>query len=207
MITLAGAAEALRSGASPSDKVFDGVYPKALQAISTVHFSPVAVAVRAAQLFEEASVQKVLDVGSGVGKFCVIGSLCTKATHFTGVEQRPALVEVARNSATRMGANRTEFVEGNAMDVQLGDFDGIYMFNPFFEQISRSRIQVDATMPRSRFLFRSYSFNVFRKLSQARTGLKIVTYHGCGFRLPEAFRLVTREAAGNDYLSFFNKES
>lgn len=206
MITLAGAAEALRNGASPSDKTFDGVYPKSLQAISTVHFSPVAVAVRAAQLFEEAAVQKVLDVGSGVGKFCVIGSLCTKTVHFTGVEQRSTLVQVARDSATRMGANRTEFVEGNAMDMRLADFDGIYMFNPFFEQISRSRVQVDTTLPRSRFRFRSYSFNLFRKLSQARTGLKIVTYHGCGFRLPEAFRLITREPAGNDYLSFFSNE-
>ncbi len=82
MITLAGAAEALKAGASPSDKTFDGVYPKSLQAISAGHFLPVAVAVRAAHLFEEANVQKVLDVGSGVGKFCVIGALCTKTAEF-----------------------------------------------------------------------------------------------------------------------------
>ena len=118
MITLAGAAEALRNGASPSDKIFDSVYPKSLQAISTVHFSPVAVAVRAAQLFEKAAVKRVLDVGSGVGKFCVIGSLCTKSAHFTGVEQRPALVQVARDSAARMRADRTEFLEGNAVGLR-----------------------------------------------------------------------------------------
>ena len=207
MISLAGAADALRQGACPSDKAFDGVYPKALQAISAVHFSPVAVALRAAQLLQEGDAQNILDVGSGVGKFCVIGALSTKACHFTGVEQRPALVQVARDAAARLGAERTSFVHGNAADLDFSAFDGIYMFNPFFEQISRCRIQVDATMPRSRFRFRSYSFNVYRKLSRARPGLKIVTYHGCGFRLPESFRLVTREAAGNDYLSFFNKES
>jgi hypothetical protein len=70
------------------DRDFDSLFPDMYQEISDTHWTPVEIARRAAQLLVADSSTRVLDVGSGIGKFCLIGALTTSA-HFVGVEQRP----------------------------------------------------------------------------------------------------------------------
>ena len=66
---------------------FDGIYPEEVRPMAFTHFTPIEIAIRAAKFLVQKSGTKVLDIGSGAGKFCMIGSVCTNG-HFTGVEQR-----------------------------------------------------------------------------------------------------------------------
>ena len=88
----------LRAGWELTDLEFDRVYPSWVRRLSDMHWTPVEVARRAAALLAVDPTTRVLDVGSGVGKFCLIGALTTRAT-FVGIEQRENLVTVARDTA------------------------------------------------------------------------------------------------------------
>src|SRR3954452_18195742 len=66
--------DALRSGAAVPDAEFDRLFPDELRDRSYLHWTPVEVAVRAAELLAPSPRGiRVLDVGAGVGKLCLIG--------------------------------------------------------------------------------------------------------------------------------------
>ena len=70
-----------------SNEAFDALYPPGIIALANRHWTPVAVARMAAQYLVSRPGEKILDIGSGVGKFCFVGAASTEG-HFTGVEQR-----------------------------------------------------------------------------------------------------------------------
>src|SRR4051812_11881562 len=57
------------SDVTMSDAAFDQVLPAWAQLVSKVHWTPLAVARRAAELLVRDPESRILDVGSGVGKF------------------------------------------------------------------------------------------------------------------------------------------
>lgn len=61
------------------DREFDMMFPKQIQADSEFHFTPIKIAKLAATYLADHQETKILDIGSGAGKFCMIGSACTDA--------------------------------------------------------------------------------------------------------------------------------
>src|SRR4051812_34171547 len=92
--------ETIRTNQSTTDAVFDAIYPPSIRLSGEVHWTPVVVARRAAELLVTGRGTRVLDVGSGVGKVCIVGAL-TSDGEFTGVEQRGTLVRIARDVVRR----------------------------------------------------------------------------------------------------------
>ena len=88
--------ERLKQKMNCSDLNFDKIYPKSSQEHSARHFTPVSIAIKAAKLLVDSPTDKILDIGSGVGKFCCIGAAVTEA-NFYGVEKRKTL-EVLSNT-------------------------------------------------------------------------------------------------------------
>jgi len=84
--------------ATITDSDFDDVYPSPIRRVSASFWTPVSVAARAARLLVRDASTRVLDIGSGAGKFCIVGAAVTGAS-FTGIEHRGHLVEVARVAA------------------------------------------------------------------------------------------------------------
>ncbi len=190
----------LKAGGVVSDRAFDQVYPADVRALSRQHWTPVRVAMRAATLLTEADATSILDVGSGPGKFCIVGALTTGAS-FVGVERRPHLVDVARAAAARCGVRRVRFSRANIVDFDFSGFDGFYLFNPFFEQLGdRSVLPIDGEVVRSRSLYRRYVKTIQEKLATARPGTAVVTFYGFGGNLPDGFERVHTERAGGDRL-------
>src|SRR3954467_12244399 len=97
------------------DDVFAVQLPRRMQMKSALHFTPVTVARRAAHLLAPKAGMRILDVGAGPGKFCVVAARELPSCTFTGVELRPHLVKLARKVAARAGVDNTVFIEGNAM--------------------------------------------------------------------------------------------
>src|SRR5215212_158743 len=121
----------LRGEGCPSDRAFDRFLPERLQRVSPEFWSPLVVARRAAEWFQDAGVRSVVDIGSGAGKFCVAGAL-SGPCRFTGLEQRPFLIKSARGLARLFDVHdRVQFVLGSLGDVPTPAADAYYFFNPF----------------------------------------------------------------------------
>ena len=183
----------LRAGESVSDGEFDGVFTSETESVSFRHWTPVTVARRAARLLVDAGATEILDVGAGPGKLCIVGALTTEA-RFTGLEQRPHLVEQAWTAAAKLAAGRARFVHGNLLDFDCTPFDGFYFFNPFQEQIEDDEAYpIDKTIERSPELHKTYVASATAALIRAPVGTVVVTFHGLGGPMPSHYRCVHRE--------------
>jgi len=175
----------LRYGAPLSDAAFDEIYPDAIRRLSRVHWTPIEVIRRAIRLLIVHENAKVLDVGSGVGKFCLAGALISSGRFF-GIEQRKHYVELAHLLASRYKIPRTTFTHGNFKSMDWSEFDAVYLFNPFQENKTPEQ-RLDDTVPLSREVFHEYVGAVYEKLETLPKGARVVTYHGFGGAFPMTF--------------------
>ncbi len=171
--------DAVRELADDADERFDLVYPTDFTRFRRQHATPVEVCARAAAWLAPHAGARVLDVGSGAGRFCITGALTT-AGHFTGIEQRAWLVDAAREAAKNLRATETEFVCGDIRSVDWSAFDGFYLFNPFGENRlpPEERIIDDVELSAER-LGLDVDF-VESQLLRAPAGTRVATWHGFG---------------------------
>ncbi|MGZ5537478.1 MAG: class I SAM-dependent methyltransferase, partial [Chthoniobacterales bacterium] len=135
---------------SIEDEKFDRIFPPRLRKLSSLFWTPVAVAAEAAKLLVGKPQTRVLDIGCGPGKFCLVGASLTDS-HFTGVEQRAELVAAARKGATALAVPNVEFLHANLLDIDFANYDAFYLFNPFEENMHGHKI--DSAIPLSTALF------------------------------------------------------
>ena len=183
--------ETLRSGTLVDDRLFDDVYPLHIRRASSIHWTPVEVAVRAAKLLAIEPGARILDIGSGVGKFCIVAAAAVDA-RVHGIEHRPHLVAIAERAAARVGVEVTFRTRTFAPEDAEG-VDGIYLFNPFAENVCSSADSIDVTVERSFARFERDIATAEELFRQARVGARVVTYCGFGGRLPAGYTLATRD--------------
>lgn len=196
-------ARALRSGTLVADRIFDQVFPPAVRARSPLYWTPVEVAVRAANLLVNQAGATILDIGSGVGKFCIIAGAAVNA-NVRGIEHRPHLVDIARDAATKLGVAAT-FDGGTIEEQDPSAIDGFYMFNPFAENLCIAPECLDETVELSAERFTRDIDATELLLSRARVGARVVTYCGFGGTIPEGFELTMRELCGGGRLELWIK--
>jgi SAM-dependent methyltransferase len=184
-----------------TDERFDRMYSEGQQARSYFHWTPIDVALRACTLLAPRPDMRVLDVGSGVGKLCIIGALTTSAS-WVGVERDANMIRAANKAATRLRLlHNVQFVHGDAHELDWSLFDSIYMFNPFAEGLYCS--EIDPAVRRTRYIHdveRSRS-----QLASLRAGAQLVTYHGFGGEVPDELTLEHSELAHEDYLCVWTR--
>lgn len=185
-------ATALRDGRLVVDRVFDDVYPLAVRRASSVHWTPVEVGVRGARLLAVEPGARILDIGAGVGKFCIVAAAASGHAMLHGIEQRPHLVDIARDAAAKVGV-RVAFSTGTIDELDPSGFDGAYLFNPFGENLCPRSDHIDDTVELSEDRFRRDLRATDRFLRAARPGMRVVTYCGFGGQLPPEYSLVSRE--------------
>ncbi len=169
---------------SIEDEKFDQIYPPEIRQLSSIFWTPVAVAAEAARLLVAESGTRVLDVGSGAGKFCLIAARLTDG-RFTGVEQRPELVAAAHTAMNVLNVPGIEFLQANIVDIAFSDFDAFYIFNPFEENMHGHKI--DSTIPLSPSLFQRYTAYVSDALGARPLGTRVVTYMGYAEDIPACY--------------------
>lgn len=153
-----------------TDREFDRIFPKSAQKVARALFTPVAVARRAAELLVPRPGARVLDVGSGAGKFCFVGALATRGV-FTGVELDDELVTVAKTLAREHAVPRVSFKTGDALAVDWSGYDGVYLYNPFSAATEARFVeQVAATVA---------------KLQTLKPGARVAVLNGFGGELPD----------------------
>jgi predicted RNA methylase len=194
---------ALRSRRPPSDRQFDDLFPPEVRVHSKVHFTPVKVALRARDWVGFDPGLRVLDVGSGCGKFCLIFGAAGEG-RVTGIEQRPFLHEAAVVAAGRLGLTNVTFLCGRMEDLDWKLFNTFYFFNPFYERIAYRKGIDDRTPPHAGVFFEHLKV-VKEKLGEAKSGSRVLTYHGLGGRLPSDWVLIRSEDIGTDELQLWVK--
>ena len=191
----------LRAGEIVSDESFDDVFPEAVRHVSEVHWTPVEVAFRAARLLAPTRSARLLDVGAGAGKFCLVAAAATGAD-VRGVERNPYLASVAREAARRMGV-AIEVRDGSFESEDASTFDGIYLFNPFTESLcipgAVAAFERDARRARDD-VKRAETF-----LRAARVGARVATFCGFGAPVPRRYVRVIREERGGGVLEIWTK--
>lgn len=177
----------LQSGIAVEDDDFDNIYTKRIKAVSEFHFTPVEVAKTAAQFLAEKSGAKVLDIGSGAGKFCMIGAVCTKG-HFTGVEQRESLYLLSEQLVERFGLSDIDFIHSNITEIDFKAFDSVYFFNAFQENIFRSG-SIDDSVLLDKQLYTMYSAYVKNQLDTMPAGTRLATYFSFMDEVPDSYKI------------------
>jgi SAM-dependent methyltransferase len=189
-----------------TDKDIDALFPTAVRQASSRYWTPVQVARRAAQLLEDLGVRRVLDVGSGAGKFCVVAGARAPRIEFVGLEHRAGLVEVAQALATRVGTSNVKFALGDATTFPWTDFDAFYIFNSFAENTFSRRERFDQTVELSHTRFVTDVMRVKRRLDVAPLGTVLLTYYGLGGPIPRSYDLLKVEAVGTGLLRVWRRE-
>ena len=169
---------------SIEDEKFDLIYPPLLRNLSSIFWTPVAIAAEAAEMLVVAPGTRVLDLGCGAGKFCLVGAALTDG-RFTGIEQRGELVVAARAAATHLGLSTVEFLHGNLIDLAFENYEAFYLFNPFEENMHGHKI--DAAIPLSLALFKKYTSHVSAQLGAQPHGTRVVTYLGYADDIPACY--------------------
>ncbi len=170
---------------SVEDEKFDKIYPSRMRRLSALHWTPVRVAAEAARLLSPAPGTRVLDVGCGPAKFCLIAASLTPGS-FTGVEQRKELVVAARAAARQLQLDEVEIIHGNVVDLSFAPYDAFYLYNPFEENMARGH-KIDATVALSPFLFKRYNSYVAAQLGAKPVGTRVVTYAGYSDEIPACY--------------------
>jgi SAM-dependent methyltransferase len=182
------------------DKAFDDRFPRYVRERSQQFWTPVEVAQRVAETFREHGAARILDVGCGPGKFCIVAGRTQSALEVHGIEQRPRLVRLGAALARTFGASNVRFSAGDATKAPWEDYDGFYFFNPFAESVLPPCDRFDNRAIHTRMRFSSELLRVESRLSQARVGTVVITYHGLGGPIPASYELVSDARAGSDRL-------
>jgi hypothetical protein len=191
---------------STLEEAFDVVLGESVWRGVSNFWTPVDVARRAAAFLAPESSARVLDVGAGIGKFCIVGALTTNAA-FSGIEQRPHLVEVAKRAARELGASRTNFAVGTIESIEWSNYDALYFFNPFEENIFHDQGCLDRTVVLSESRFFQDVIFMEQVLARMPLGTRVATFHGFGGRIPSAYRLAHAQPLRGGVLRCWTKGS
>jgi len=170
---------------SIEDEKFDQIYPPRIRELSGLHWTPVRVAAEAAKLLVTRAGTRVLDVGCGPAKFCLVGASLTQGI-FTGVEQRDELIAAAREAADRMRLREVNIIHGNVLDLAFDEYDAFYLYNPFEENMIRGN-KIDGSVPLSPVLFKKYNSYVAAQLGDMPIGTRVATYAGYADEIPACY--------------------
>ena len=193
----------LAAGEVVSDHDFDRLYPKVVQKLSRTHWTPLAVAEMATQWLSRSGADRILDVGSGVGKFCLIGGLTTAAS-YVGMETQPGMVQLSKALLRRYKIGKVQFRVGDATAASWDTFTGAYLYNPFSQRFTFQRGGASSQAVASD-LYDSQGRLVYDLLEQRPAGFRVAVYCGYGRGLPPQYTLVAVELFGAGPLELWEK--
>tara|TARA_B110000285_G_scaffold231819_1_gene301392 strand:+ start:1963 stop:2556 length:594 start_codon:yes stop_codon:yes gene_type:complete len=173
------------NGLTDDDVGFNGIYLNKYRDDENLHWTPITVIKKAILWLNCSSESNVLDIGSGVGKFCIIGSLISKGK-FTGVEKREDLIKESNRIKKHLNLKDISFNHRNITEINFQDYSAFYFYNPFCDhQIGFN--QIDNKLNLSKKKSELYENYVRQQLDLMPKGTRIVTYYSEYFELPTSY--------------------
>ena len=175
-----------------SDIEFNRLYPLSIQNLAKKHWTPLHIAQRAASFLAAENNVTILDVGSGVGKFCLAAAYHKPNAFFFGVEQRKGLIDHAEAAKEILQLNNATFIYGNFTQLDFKQFDHFYFYNAFYENVAGTD-KIDNSIVYSSELFNYYNRYLYRQLEQKPAGTRLVTFHSLEDEVPQGYHVVGAE--------------
>ena len=185
-----------------SDAQLNRVYPRSIQLLASQHWTPLHISEMAAAFLTPQSNARILDVGSGVGKFCLAGAYFKPEARFFGIEQRVELVYHARFARGLLGLENIHFLTGNLTQLDFSHYDHFYFFNSFYENLAGTD-KIDDNIICRPELYEYYNRRLYKKLEGLKPGTRLATYHSLEDHIPPAYQLV--ESRADNLLKFWIK--
>lgn len=185
-----------------SDAQFDQLYPAGIRLLTQRHWTPLNVVKSAAKFLAVDDGVRILDIGSGVGKFCLGAAYFNPTALYYGVEQRADLIKHAESAQSNLGLQNISFIHGNVTQLDLKNYDHFYFFNSFYENLVVID-KIDNRFSSSKELYSFYSRYLFKQLERKPSGTRLATYHSLEDIIPPSFRVL--ESASDD-LKFWIKK-
>lgn len=182
------------TGLFSDDAAFDWLYPEHFQLLSLKHWTPLAIARKAASFLAEPNA-RVLDIGSGIGKFCLAAAYYFPETYFYGVEQRHELICLSEEAKGYTQLPNVNFIYANITQVNFKEFDHFYFYNSFYENIDPEN-QIDDTLELSQSLYAYYNQYLCAELDKKPSGTRLVTFHSLEQEIPSGFKLAAITCSG-----------
>ncbi len=185
-----------------SDEEFDQLYSVSMRSFSQRHWTPLRIARLAGEYLGCDPGKKILDIGSGIGKFCLAAAGYIPSCHFYGIEQRAYMVEQAETAGRDLGISNVTFLKGNFTELDFRVYDHFYFYNSFYEHLVAGG-RIDNEISYSEDFYSSYVAQLRERLNAMPAGTRIATYHSSQEEIPLYYRLVDTLEGGN--LNFWIK--
>jgi len=186
-----------------SDNLFHHLYPAHIQELAGRHWTPLNVARKAANFLAAERGVRILDIGSGVGKFCLSAAYYKPAAFYYGVEQRKDLVCHAEAALEMLRFENVFFTHGNFTQLELKHYDHFYFYNSFYENLA-STDKIDNSIDYSGELYNYYNRYLYKQLEQMPSGTRLATFHSLEDEVPLNYHIVGTDI--DKLLKFWIKE-
>jgi SAM-dependent methyltransferase len=175
-----------------SDSRFDQLYPDAIQALAKRHWTPLVVARKAAHFLAIENNARILDIGSGVGKFCLAAAYYQPQSFFHGIEQRVSLQYKAETARQILRLENARFIHGNFTTIDFKNYDHFYFYNAFYENLVGTD-KIDNSIVYSGELYNYYNRYLYNQLDQKPAGTRLATYHSMEDEIPPSYQVAGAE--------------
>jgi SAM-dependent methyltransferase len=177
-----------------SDAAFDQLYSLRAQQLSSMHWTPLDIAIRAAEHLSGGSGRHILDIGSGVGKFCITAAHYFPEHIFYGIEQRKALIDEAIIAQNATKTANVKFIHANFTEVGMEQFDHFYFYNSFSENIVHHQ-PIDNLIQASPAIYEEYLSRFYELLEDKPAGTRLATFHCPDDYVPPSYKRLRQPAA------------
>jgi SAM-dependent methyltransferase len=178
-----------------SDRDFDRLYPSPIQEMAGKHWTPLAIVRKAVHFLARKNGVRILDIGSGAGKFCLAAAYYRPGAFYTGIEQRKNLVICADDAKGRLQFKNVNFIHGNFTMLDLRYYDHFYFYNPFYENLIGTE-KIDYSIAYSNELYNYYCRYLRLQLERLARGTRLSTFHSTEDEIPASYHLVGSEMEG-----------
>ena len=172
-----------------TDTQLNKLYPASIQLLAARHWTPLNITQLVAPFLVTHPGVKVLDIGSGVGKFCLAGAYYKPHATFYGVEQRKDLVNQADKARNILGLQNVHFIHSNITDLDFRQYNHFYFFNSFYENLM-DKDKIDDNITYSTYLFNYYHRQLYKKLDGMPVGTRVATFHCLDNKIPPGYHLI-----------------
>lgn len=186
-----------------TDASFHKLYPLSLHSFSKNHWTPLNVARKAANFLAAEKGSRILDIGSGIGKFCLAAAYFRPHAFYTGIEQRASLVDYSETARLKLRLENVSFLYGNFTELDFRQYDHFYFYNSFYENIAIAE-RIDENIPYSVERYNQYRYYLYKQLEKMPSGTRVATFYGMDNQMPPGYHVGGSDL--DDLLKYWVKE-